>query len=328
MRGERAQYRDRVRDRFARTGLADVLVEDVDKFIALAAGPTLLGVAGDMVVEVAGDPDLLLLHPTAPLDLLLALTRAAHIQGCPEEAARVWEQENLRAMVAASPSRETYRAATTYMDLLLEHGRHQQLLATFALLEEELVRSNLAVLLAQLAHYREGTAASLTAALRLLLRVQAGRRVLGRAAVAPALLAFNLGEHAKCLAILQVGLVRGRESLLHSSLATMAAARAGRLQEAVARLEALLPGPRAAGQPRRVVCYCALEAVVAAAAGTSELGRVMEVVEALEEQAEVREGALEELLFAPITPRARAVTAELRPDDLSSLPEHDDLDMS
>jgi len=132
----------------------------------------------------------------------------------------VWEKEHLLAMVAASPSRDAYRAATTYMDLLLEHGRNRELLAIFALLKEELVRSNLPVLLAQLAHYREGTAAALTAALRLLLQVQGSRqvgattppyhhyrhptKVLGRATLAPALLAYNLGEHAKCLAILQV----------------------------------------------------------------------------------------------------------------------------
>lgn len=124
-----------------------------------------------------------------------------------------------------------------------------------------------------------------------------------------------------------MGAVRGRESLLHSSLAMMAQARAGRLQEALAMLERFLPGPRAGKLPRRVVCYTALEAVVAAAAGTREFGRVMEVVEAIEEQAEVREGSLEELLFAPITPKARAAT-EVRGDDLSSLGDPDDLDMS
>ena len=49
VQGEQAAFRERVRARFAGRGLADLLVEDVDKFIALAAGPGLLGMAGDMV---------------------------------------------------------------------------------------------------------------------------------------------------------------------------------------------------------------------------------------------------------------------------------------
>ena len=81
---------------------------------------------------------------------------------------------------------------------------------------------------------------------------------------------------------------------------------------------------------RRKVCYVAVEVVVAAAreAGKEMFNEVMDIVEEIENHAEVLEDSLEELLFRPIEQVGRRVSRVVDPEDIGSVAEEEDEDLT
>jgi len=80
----------------------------------------------------------------------------------------------------------------------------------------------------------------------------------------------------------------------------------------------------------RKVCYAAVEIVVGAAreAGAEMFNEVMDIVEEVEKHAEVLEDPLEELLFRPMEQGGKKVSRVVDPEDLSTVADEEDEDLT
>ena len=81
---------------------------------------------------------------------------------------------------------------------------------------------------------------------------------------------------------------------------------------------------------RRKVCYVAVEVVVGAAreAGEEMFNEVMDIVEEVENHAEVVEDSLEELLFRPTERVGRKVSRVVDPEDVGTVADEEDEDLT
>ena len=81
---------------------------------------------------------------------------------------------------------------------------------------------------------------------------------------------------------------------------------------------------------RRKVCYVAVEVVVGAAkeAGEEMFNEVMDIVGEVENHAEVVEDSLEELLFRPTERVGRKVSRVVDPEDLGTIADEEDEDLT
>ena len=90
------------------------------------------------------------------------------------------------------------------------------------------------------------------------------------------------------------------------------------------------PGYLHSHPSRRKVCYAAVEVVVGAAreAGAEMFNEVMDIVEEVEKHAEVVEDSLEELLFRPTERSGKRVSRVVDPEDLSTVADEEDEDLT
>ena len=241
-------FKSKLSDNLSSSKLNNISVDDIDKFMALSVSSEDLSMAHEMIEAFLSDKDLDLLHPNSKLELLHSFTCVSHILGCPKEAMLVWQQPNVRSMVAGSPSMETYLTVVIYLDLMLKHSMYKELLEIYAFFNDcqpDLINRPKAALLVVLALYKEGTTESLSQSLLLVHKMKqiAQTRMNHRMIIGPALLAYNLGQHSKTCAILQ-RFGNGNPhtaSLLSQSLEMMALAKAGKLEQAVEVLREFLP---------------------------------------------------------------------------------------
>jgi len=305
--------------------------------MALSVSSEDLSIACEMIEAFLSDNDLDLLHPNANVELLHSYTCVSHMLGCPKEAILIWQRSNVRNMVAESPSKETYQTVVIYLDLMLKHSMYKELLEIYAYFNDcqpDLINQPKAALLVVLALYKEGTTESLKQSLLLLHKMKA--RSNQKMVISPALLAYNLGQHSKACAILQRFGKPHSSTLLSQSLEMMALAKSGKLEQATEVLREFLPrrAKRRGVDPeqpaRRKVCYVAVEVVVGAAkeAGEEMFNEVMDIVGEVENHAEVVEDSLEELLFRPTERVGRKVSRVVDPEDLGTIADEEDEDLT
>ena len=315
-------FKEKVKQNFVTSGLRNVLTDDIDKFIALSVSGEDLEVAGSMVLEVAKDEVLQSIQPNSELDLFLSFNQACHLLDKPQEASQAWA--GLKEGSTPASSNRLYKASIVYQDLLLKHGLHEELLQFFSLHEHHLLKFTASTLPVLLALYKLGTRESLARSVGILFHHAGDKRgkwLTEKMAIATALHAFKLEEYAKAQAILQQTVSRTfinrNAPLLIASLQMQVMAHSDRLDEAVELLRGFVPRKvkRLVEDGRdgnkRVVIYSAVESVVAAASGAEKevFAEVMELVEKIEESADVVEGTMEEILFKEIELREKTTSA-------------------
>ena len=239
-------FKSKLIDSLSSSKLNNISVDDIDKFMALSVSSEDLSTAHEMIEAFLSDKDLNLLHPNSNLELLHSFTCVSHILGCPKEAMLVWQQPDVRSMLAGSPSMETYLTVVIYLDLMLKHSMYKELLEIYAYFNDcqpDLINQPKAALLVVLALYKEGTTESLSQSLLLVHKMKqiAKTRMNLRMIIGPALLAYNLGQHSKACSILQRFGNQHATTLLSQSLEMMALAKAGKLEQAVEVLREFLP---------------------------------------------------------------------------------------
>ena len=240
------EFKSRLKQNFDSSKLNNIAVDDIDKFMALSVCSGDLVTAREMIEAFLSDKDFELLHPNVNIELIHSFTCVSHILDFPKEAMLLWQQLHVRKVVANKPSKETYPTVVMYLDLMLRHNMHKELLEIYAYYnvhQPDLMNRPKAALLAVLALYKEGTPESLEQSLLLLQKVKQNpkNRSSQRLITSPALLAFNLGQHSKACAILQRFGKPHSSTLLSQSLEMMALARAGKLEQAVEVLREFLP---------------------------------------------------------------------------------------
>ena len=239
-------FKSKLMENFCSSKLNNISVEDIDKFMALSVSSEDLSTACEMIEAFLSDKDWDLLHPSTNIELLHSYTCVCHILGCPKEAMLIWQQPTVRSMVAESPSKETYQTLVIYLDLMLKHNMYKELLEIYAYFNDcqaDLINQPKAALLVVLALYKEGTTESLKQSLLLLHKMKQNPKARSnhRMIISPALLAYNLGQHAKACAILQRFAKQHSSTLLSQSLEMMALAKAGKLEQAMEVLREFLP---------------------------------------------------------------------------------------
>ena len=125
-------FKSKLMENFCSSKLNNISVDDIDKFMALSVCSEDLSTACEMIEAFLSDKDLDLLHPNANIELIHSYTCVSHLLGCPKEATLIWQQSNVRSMVAESPSKETYRTVVVYLDLMLKHSMYKELLDIYA----------------------------------------------------------------------------------------------------------------------------------------------------------------------------------------------------
>jgi hypothetical protein len=334
---KQATMKEIIQNNFKTSRLKKVLVDDVDKFLSLSVTTSDLQLAKEMVAGVAADEVLGVLHPAGATELFLNYNRACHLLGRPQEATAAWEDSRIMERFVlkegvACP--EAFKSLGIYMDLLLDSGQYDEVVEMFLRHKEALTGSGqgrppggLPVRLVLLALYKQRTEQALTTSVHILDRFVRNshtqqhnphRDSIGSVAC----LAFDLGEYAKALAILDryselQGKAKG--TLLLQSMRMMCLAKCDRLDEAVVvlkkeflprrdRFDAVVPG-------KRMVLYAAVECVVAAVASDKDLfNDVMRTVEKIEDNSEVIGLAIEEFLFRKID--NEKVTEVINKDDI------------
>lgn len=311
-------FKDQVRNNFYETRLSNILIDDIDKFVSLSVCGDDLELARQLIGEAAGDALLRVLEPDLVKEIFSNFNQACHLQNNPHEAMQAWKDPLLKndLMEISWQTNELYKSSLIFLDLLLENGLYEELLVMFCLHQDHLLQSSRPTLLAILACYKLGTKEALSSSIQYLstyARNQKGKlklqRVYERMVVATALLAYNLEEYALAYTVLQKFAIQnfktksnnkyGGGSLLVNSLQMMVLARSGRLEEAVTMMKENFLRKNNTNAPRRVVCYTAVEAVVAAASKASKqtFAEVMAMVDVIEESADVIEETMEEIVF-------------------------------
>ena len=237
-------FKSKLKDHFSLSQLNNISVDDIDKFMALSVNSEDLSTACEMIEAYLGDKDLHILHPKADLDLLNSYTCVCHILGNPKEAILLWNQPQVRDVIHKSSSKQLYLALIIYLDLLQKHGMYNELLEMYRFLADqrpELIRQSRKIaLLVMLALYKEGTPESLSQSLLLLGQHQKNKGN-QKMVISPALIAYNLGQHAKAYSILQHFGTSASSNLLIQSLEMMALSKAGKLDQALEVLREFLP---------------------------------------------------------------------------------------
>jgi len=321
-------FKDQVRNNFYKTKLSNILVDDIDKFISLSVSEEDLELSRKLIGAAANDEFLKVIEPDFLKELFSNFIQVCYLQNNPHEAMQAWKDPCLMNDIFELSKFDYSKPSVIYLNLLLQNGMYEELLATFSADQDNLMIVRKAILLSILACYKLGTKEALTRCVQYLSihkqmkGVPEYRFLDERMWLGAALLAFNLEEYAKAHMIIQhyqqvtrrkKGKFEG--TLVVNSLMMMVLAKSGRLEEAIILMKEICPQKNMSNAPRRV-CYTAVETVVAAASQASKetFSQVMEIVDDMDDKANVVEDTMEEILFKAIDIKEKIVK-EIQLDD-------------